>query len=334
MTLELEVQGSPRQLGRGGQEKTTMSAHDVSRRGLVCRPLTCVATALTAAALTTGAIRCWGAEANPRGNRAVLRVCRIGDQPAVAFAGQELERYLRRMSGATVVHMPRRSYAPEAETLWVGCFADFPRLEHPSSQDPELDDAIVVQVERRRGIISGANPRAVLIAAYRYLTELGCRWVRPGREGERVTFIDDPLAQTISLAESPSYRHRGVCFEGASSCEHVLEFIDWSPKVGLNTYFTEYFDGYIFSALSEKRPIGRSSGRKSDLHKKWLFHHDAIVTTQLAQWESQGWRTRNGNARTTGRIGANGWRRVCTLAIAGDCPCSWSAFCLPTAAAR
>jgi uncharacterized protein DUF4838 len=204
------------------------------------------AIALTATLLSAGAGHCGGAETDRHANRAVLRVCRIGDQPAMVFAGQELERYLRLISGATVVHMPRRGHAPEPDTLWIGCFADFPQLDHPNSLDPRLDDAIVVRVEQRQGIISGANPRAVLIAAYRYLTELGCRWVRPGPDGEHLPIIDDPLARTVNIVESPSYRHRGICFEGASSCEHVLEFIEWAPKVGLNTYFTEYFNGYIF----------------------------------------------------------------------------------------
>ena len=125
------------------------------------------AIALTSTLLSAGASRCWGAETDRHANRAVLRVCRIGDQPAMVFAGRELERYLRLISGATVVHMPRHSHAPEPDTLWIGCFADFPQLDHPNSRNPELDDAIVVRVKQRQGIISGANPRAVLIAAYR-----------------------------------------------------------------------------------------------------------------------------------------------------------------------
>ena len=103
------------------------------------------------------------------------------------------------MSGATVVHMPRRDYAPEPDTLWIGCFADFPELEHPNSKNLQLDDAIVVRVEQRRGIIIRANPWAALIVAYRYLTELGCRWVRPGPDGEHLPMIDDPLARTVSV---------------------------------------------------------------------------------------------------------------------------------------
>ena len=48
----------------------------------------------------------------------------------------------------------------------------------------EFDDAIAVDVQEARGTIAGANPRSVLLGVYRFLTEVGCRWVRPGAEGE------------------------------------------------------------------------------------------------------------------------------------------------------
>ena len=48
--------------------------------------------ALTSTLLSAGAGRCWAAETDGQANRVVLRVCRIGDQPAMVFAGQELER--------------------------------------------------------------------------------------------------------------------------------------------------------------------------------------------------------------------------------------------------
>lgn len=198
----------------------------------------------------------------------------------MVFAGQELERYLRLVSGTTVVHMPRRGHAPEPDTLWIGCFDDFHQLEHPNSENPQLDDAIVVQVEQRQGIISGTNPRAVLIAVYRYLTELGCRWVRPGEDGQHLPIIDDPLARTVSVVESPFYRHRGICFEGASSCEHVLEFIEWAPKVGLNTYFTEYFNGYIFyNNWYSQRHLPEM--RKKLMPEQWATEFTARATEEM-----------------------------------------------------
>src|SRR5690606_15198103 len=108
-----------------------------------------------------------------------------------------LEKYLRQVSGGTAVLLRRNQYQPEANTLWVGCLDKFPGLEGPKVQDPQRDDAIVIKVDNRQGIIAGANPRATLIAVYRYLTELGCRWVRPGADGELIIADSDPLARNV-----------------------------------------------------------------------------------------------------------------------------------------
>ena len=179
-------------------------------------------------------------------NRSILRIRSIGTDPTVAFAGAELERILHRMTGGTVVHMPGTNPRPEADTLVVGCAEDFPDVALPEVADANLDDAIVLDIRERCGIIVGANPRATLIAAYRYLSELGCRWVRPGNDGELIPECSDPLFRDISVSEAPECRHRGLAIEGACSSEHVTALIDWLPKVGMNTYFIEYFCGYIF----------------------------------------------------------------------------------------
>ena len=42
----------------------------------------------------------------------------------------------------------------------------------------------LIDVKNGAGVITGANNRAVLIAVYRFLRELGCRWLRPGAENE------------------------------------------------------------------------------------------------------------------------------------------------------
>ncbi len=181
-----------------------------------------------------------------RAGRAIIRVATLQDDQAICFAAQELERCLQKMTGATAVHVRMDEYALQPDTLWVGTAAALGSIELPSVDNPELDDAIAITVAGRRGVIAGANPRAVLIAVYRYLFELGCRWVRPGADGEFIAATDDPLAQDLRVSEAPSYRHRGLAIEGACSCEHVIDLIDWLPKVGMNTYFIEYFAGYIF----------------------------------------------------------------------------------------
>ena len=107
-----------------------------------------------------------------------------------------------------------------------------------------MDDAIHIDVDGARGIITGNNPRSVLLAVYRYLTELGCRWVRPGADGEQVPRLE--ALPRVRVAERPSYRHRAVCIEGAVSVDHVRAMVDWIPKLGFNGYFIQFREAHTF----------------------------------------------------------------------------------------
>jgi hypothetical protein len=135
-----------------------------------------------------------------------------------------------------------QAYTSRDSGLWLGLFEDFQR---PAASTHPLDDEIYISVERGSGILAGANPRSLLMAVYRYLTLLGCRWLRPGPGGERI-----PQAKytecSAHLAERPSYRHRAVCIEGAVSLENVLDMVDWLPKVGMSGYFMQFREGFTF----------------------------------------------------------------------------------------
>lgn len=48
--------------------------------------------------------------------------------------------------------------------------------------------------------------------------------------------------------KTASLRHRGVCIEGADSLENILDFIDWLPKMGYNSFFLQFKLPYTFMA--------------------------------------------------------------------------------------
>ncbi len=166
----------------------------------------------------------------------------IGHDRTVEFAASELTKYMSLLLGHDVP--VTQTDAVNEEAISVGLIADMPELAVPDVTDPALDDAIAISVHSGKGIIAGINPRSVLIAVYRYLTEQGCRWVRPGVDGEYVPKVDH--LRGVTLAETPSYRHRGICIEGAVSVDHVRNIIDWMPKLGYNGYFTQFRESYTF----------------------------------------------------------------------------------------
>lgn len=145
---------------------------------------------------------------------------------AIDFAAAELTRCL----GATGMGGQFR----------LGLFAEFPEF---TGEDPS-GDAFAVEATPDGGVLAGSNPRSVLFAVYAYLGKLGFAWVRPGCDGEVVPTLT--ILPPVSLRERASYRHRGICIEGAISAENALDTIDWMPKIGYNAYFIQFRDAFTF----------------------------------------------------------------------------------------
>ena len=166
-----------------------------------------------------------------------ITVNKIGNGPVLDYAIAEFCDYLTKMD-AMVSFRLVENLPDEENYLNIGCNAAFD--EHlPAVESREEDDAIYIHVKGGKGVIAGTNERSVLIAVYRYLKELGCKFIRPGKDNEVIPQIDFAV-QDVSIKEAASYRHREVCIEGACSYEHVADMIDWLPKVGMNGYFTQF----------------------------------------------------------------------------------------------
>lgn len=122
---------------------------------------------------------------------------------------------------------------------------DFLKSKNLSIQDPENDDAFYIQCQNGCGMIVGSNSRSVLIGVYALLEQAGCRYVRPGKEGE-ILGKSDLRQGTYNICESADMRHRGVVIEGANSITNLLDFIDWLPKIRMNSFFTQFQSIHLF----------------------------------------------------------------------------------------
>ena len=170
----------------------------------------------------------------------------VGDHPTISLAAHELAGYLERMAGSPVSTIHEDRYSPGSPpSIWLGLVGDLPGVDCPAVTEPDLDDVIAIDVHGREGVIGGANPRSVLLGVYRYLTELGCRWVRPGHDGEIVPRVEmDGTA--VRVRETRSHRHRMLLFDGAISWEHLRDSIEWAPRLGFNSFLLQFRDGYPF----------------------------------------------------------------------------------------
>ena len=155
----------------------------------------------------------------------------------LSFAKDQLVRYLTRMSAGDETLLPEHVELGVCEPLELVKLG----LEDAEKlNDPKLDDAYVIEITHAKGFIYGSNARSVLLGVYRYLTEIGCRFLRPGHEYEFVPVKKSAEEFEASLAHAASMRHRGIRIEGADSVENVLETIDWLPKVGYNSFFLQF----------------------------------------------------------------------------------------------
>ncbi|MBE7035339.1 MAG: DUF4838 domain-containing protein [Ruminococcaceae bacterium] len=164
------------------------------------------------------------------------------EKETILFAAKELSRYfgLVDKAGDFPVIPTERYKESEESTLFL--VAGHPSL--PQVAETSLDDAVFIDVKKLCGTISGTNARAVLIAAYRFLRELGYSFVKPGKVGEE---LPDVLSQkAVSVCETPSYRHRGICIEGSVFYEGLIALLDWMPKAGMNSYFIQFMSPDAF----------------------------------------------------------------------------------------
>ena len=169
---------------------------------------------------------------------AILSVEIRSEHPTITFAGEELERYFQQICQDNEDIKQNRPFRIE-----IGLFSQL-LPDRPHNANP-FDDAIYFEIRQGNGIIAGINPRSCLLAVYRLLREAGCRFLRPGPDGEIVPLFDW-AGLNLSIDETPSYRHRGLCIEGAVSREIFLSIIDWLPKNGMNAYFIQFREAYTF----------------------------------------------------------------------------------------
>lgn len=150
--------------------------------------------------------------------------------PTVDYAASELAYYLEKMTKAE-----------------VGFSTDEADIVLKLVADDEENDHAQYQLQDNQVIIAGNRPVAVLIASYQYLHALGARFLRPGRENELIPNIEvEEIKQIKAYDHVASYKHRGVCIEGANSLENILEFIEWLPKNGFNSFFIQFANPYTF----------------------------------------------------------------------------------------
>ena len=82
-------------------------------------------------------------------------------QKTLRYAKRELEKYCLAVTG-------------EKPQIELCC----------ETTENTFDDGYLISVKKGIGTITGKNPRSVLLGVYGYFYELGCRFIRPGKDGD------------------------------------------------------------------------------------------------------------------------------------------------------
>ena len=172
----------------------------------------------------------------------MYKINKVSLSPVVDFAAEELKKYLRMM-------MPQCGDIPigydkdDKLSFRLGLMQDF-AIDVSEAADASLDDIIHIETNDKGGLISGSNPRSVLLAVYKFLKLNGCRWLYPGLDGEYIPLISD--LKSVSYHKMADHRYRGQCIEGSEMQTNFLETIDFSVKNGMNVYMFQFDNPHYY----------------------------------------------------------------------------------------
>ena len=148
-------------------------------------------------------------------------------EPPVAFAAQELQRYVKAMSGAELRVLNAPSEKPAIVLLSRPL-----RREKEILEDSREEDHYYLDVREKKLQIEGASPRAVLFGVYDLLERLGCGWCVPGDDSV-------PKRETLALASlqvgnRPRFQYRMMLDFPLMSVAQSIAISDWIAKNRMN----------------------------------------------------------------------------------------------------
>jgi len=148
------------------------------------------------------------------------------------FAADELQSYLRQISGATVVVGPEEDVV-EGPRLLIGNTQAGRSIAPIEGDEPE---AFLVRTDGDDLVLRGASDRGTLYAVYDFLEQdLGCRWLGPGEAWEEIPEQEGIEVGEIDRTEQPDMKYRFLRMTiPAESSEHYADTLSWAAKQKIN----------------------------------------------------------------------------------------------------
>ena len=172
-----------------------------------------------------------------------MKIQILRDTETVRYAADELKKYVTLMDDSISVEILTDGEKADG-AIKLGLLSDL-ALSDEGVTDAMIDDLIDVDIKSFVGYIAGSNDRSILMGVYKYLKYGGCRWVRPGDDGEYVP-KKDMSSESFKFRKLADYPFRGQACEGAISVQHMIDTVMWLPKIDMNLFMLEQIVPYSY----------------------------------------------------------------------------------------
>lgn len=164
------------------------------------------------------------------------------------YAADELKKYITGLSRGKIV--PELCFSDSApckagDDEIILALLDELSLDTSDLEDAFIEDIIDIDVTNCKGYIAGSNPRSVLMGVYKYCASAGCRYLRPGPDGDYVPKAD-LYSHSCKYRKKADHPFRCEIIEGSVSYEHARDTVYYLPKIGMNSYMIEGFVPYSY----------------------------------------------------------------------------------------
>jgi hypothetical protein len=178
-----------------------------------------------------------------------------GNNQVAKFAASELQRYFKKISGATVPLVIRTytssiNYLNSTIVILGGDVEKY--IADPNAESELINllgsklsvlkpDGFVIQTENDKVFLAGINERGTLYASYKLIEILGVRFFAPNYcfyqgNAEYVPQASTMIIPSLSITEEPSFKYRtkeiDQCISHTKTT--LLALIDWMAKKRMN----------------------------------------------------------------------------------------------------
>ena len=183
------------------------------------------------------------------------------------LAAQELQDYVRKVSGATLPVITGR--ADDASEVRIGAFGTEAVAEWRGERPPP--DGFAIESKGNTLFIVGGDARGALYGVYDFLeTDVGVRWLMPGELGDDVPSSDTITLPSLSRAKSPAFSAiGGFIWAGGPGAAA------WERRIRARVGPASAFFGHNWSRILAPTPANKQA------NPEWFALSEGQRTNQL-----------------------------------------------------